>query len=100
MAGHGFGNMVERRDELEGVSIRSVTADAKKLGKGRPSWPTARNRPRARSPARRGGEGAPKRKRNEATVTAEELAEPQRGNERVDGHMIERKRDAHNPEGI
>ena len=33
-------------------------------------------------------------------MTAEELAEPQRGNERVDGHMIERKRDAHNPEGI
>ena len=46
------------------------------------------------------GEGAPKRKRNEGTVTAEELAEPQRGNERADGHMIERKRDAHNPEGI
>ena len=39
------------------------------------------------------GEGAPKRKRNEATVTAEELDEPQRGNERVDGHMIERKRE-------
>jgi len=43
------------------------------------------------------GEGAPKRKRNEGTVTAEELAEPQRG---ADSHMIERKRDAHNPEGI
>ena len=46
------------------------------------------------------GEGAPKRKRNEGTVTAEDLAEPQRGNERADSHMIERKRDAHNPEGI
>ena len=33
-------------------------------------------------------------------MTAEERAEPERGNERADGHMIERKRDAHNPEGI
>jgi hypothetical protein len=46
------------------------------------------------------GEGAPKRTRNEGPVSAEELAEPERGNERVDGHMIERKRDAHNPDGI
>ena len=46
------------------------------------------------------GEGAPKRTRNEGPVSAEELAEPERGNERIDGHMIERKRDAHNPEGI
>ena len=46
------------------------------------------------------GEGAPKRKRNEATETAEERAEPERGNERVDGRIIERERDAHNPEGI
>jgi hypothetical protein len=46
------------------------------------------------------GEGAPKRKRNEGPVTAEERAEPERGDERVDGHMIERQRDAHNPEGI
>ena len=46
------------------------------------------------------GEGAPKRKRNEGTETAEERAEPERGNERVDGRMIERERDAHNPEGI
>lgn len=46
------------------------------------------------------GEGAPKRTRNEGPVSAEELAEPERGNERTDGHMIERKRDAHNPEGI
>jgi hypothetical protein len=46
------------------------------------------------------GEGAPKRKRNEGARTAEELAEPERGNERGDAHLIERKRDAHNPEGI
>jgi hypothetical protein len=91
--------MVERRDELEGVSIRSVTADAKKLGK---ETVMADRKDPPKSPLAREtrGEGAPKRKRNEATVTAEELAEPQRGNERVDGHMIERKRDAHNPEGI
>jgi hypothetical protein len=53
--------------------------------------------PRARETK---GEGAPKRKRNESTVTAEERAEPERGNERVDGRIIERERDAHNPEGI
>jgi hypothetical protein len=46
------------------------------------------------------GEGAPRRKRNEGTVTAEERAEPERGNERTDGRLIERERDAHNPEGI
>ena len=46
------------------------------------------------------GEGAPQRRRNEGPETAEELAEPERGNERGDGHMIERKRDAHNPDGI
>jgi hypothetical protein len=46
------------------------------------------------------GEGAPKRKRNEGTVAAEERAEPERGNERTDGRLIERERDAHNPEGI
>ena len=46
------------------------------------------------------GEGAPKRKRNEGTVTAEERAEPERGNERTDGRLIEREQDAHNPEGI
>ena len=46
------------------------------------------------------GEGAAKRKRNESTVTAEERAEPQRGNERTDGRMIERERDAHNPDGV
>ncbi len=33
-------------------------------------------------------------------MTAEERAEPERGNERTDGRMIERERDAHNPEGI
>jgi hypothetical protein len=53
--------------------------------------------PRARETK---GEGAPKRKRNESTVTAEERAEPERGNERVDGRLIEREQDAHNPEGI
>jgi hypothetical protein len=46
------------------------------------------------------GEGAAKRKRNEGSVTAEERAEPERGNERADGRIIERERDAHNPEGI
>ena len=46
------------------------------------------------------GEGAAKRKRNEGSVTAEERAEPERGNERTDGRMIERERDAHNPKGI
>jgi hypothetical protein len=46
------------------------------------------------------GEGAANRKRNEGTVTAEERAEPQRGNERTDGRMIERERDAHNPDGV
>jgi hypothetical protein len=46
------------------------------------------------------GEGAPKRKRNEGTVTAEERAEPERGNARADGHIIEREGDARNPEGI
>jgi hypothetical protein len=46
------------------------------------------------------GEGALKRKRNEGTVTAEERAEPERGNERVDGRILERERDAHNPEGL
>jgi hypothetical protein len=46
------------------------------------------------------GEGAQKRRRNEGSVTAEERAEPERGNERSDGRIIERERDAHNPEGI
>jgi hypothetical protein len=46
------------------------------------------------------GEGAAKRQRNKGPVTAEEAAEPQRGNERSNGHMIERKRDAHNPDGL
>jgi hypothetical protein len=46
------------------------------------------------------GEGAPKRKRNEGTVSAEEKAEPERGNERTDGRIIQRERDARNPEGI
>ncbi len=46
------------------------------------------------------GEGAPKRTRNEGTVSAEERAEPQSGDERSDGRLIERERDAHNPEGI
>ena len=55
-----------------------------------------------KSPAAREtkGEGAPKRKRNEGSVTAEERAEPERGNERRDGRIVERDRDAHNPEGI
>ena len=62
---------------------------------------TDRKQP-AKSPTARetSGEGADKRKRNEGTVTAEERAEPERGNERVDARIIERKRDAHNPEGI
>jgi len=46
------------------------------------------------------GEGAPKRRRNGGSMTAEERAEPERGNARTDGRIIERERDAHNPEGI
>ena len=46
------------------------------------------------------GEGVPKRKRNESSVSAEERGEPDRSAERVDGRLIERERDAHNPEGI
>ena len=56
-----------------------------------------RKRPAARETK---GEGVPKRKRNEGSVSAEERAEPNRGDERVDGRLIERERDAHNPEGI
>jgi hypothetical protein len=55
-----------------------------------------RKRPAARETK---GEGVPKRKRNESP-DAEERAEPKRGDERVDGRLIERERDAHNPEGI
>jgi hypothetical protein len=43
------------------------------------------------------GEGAPKRKRTEGPLTAEEAAEPRRDNERGDGRLIDRKRDARNP---
>lgn len=46
------------------------------------------------------GEGAPKRNRREGLTNSEEAAEPERGNEPVDARLIERKRDAHNPEGI
>ena len=76
-----------------------MTSDAKEIGK---ETAIANRKEPPKSPLARetGGEGAPKRKRNEATVTAEELAEPERGNERADGHMIERKRDAHNPDGV
>ena len=57
--------------------------------------------PRKRRAARETkGEGVPKRKRNEGSVSPEERAEPKRGDERVDGRLIERERDAHNPEGI
>ena len=56
-----------------------------------------RKRPAARETK---GEGVPKRKRNEGSVSAEERAEPKRGDESVDGRLIERERDAHNPEGI
>jgi hypothetical protein len=33
-------------------------------------------------------------------MTAEERAEPERGKERTDGRVMERERDAHNPDGI
>lgn len=46
------------------------------------------------------GEGAEPRKRREGPASAEELAEPKRGDERADGRLIERRRDAHNPEGL
>jgi hypothetical protein len=46
------------------------------------------------------GEGVPERKRKDATPSAEQRANPQRGNEHSDARMIERKRDARNPEGI
>ena len=47
------------------------------------------------------GEGAVPRKRKEGSATADERAEPKRGDESADGHLIERQRDAHNPgEGL
>jgi hypothetical protein len=85
-------------DELEGVSIRSAASDAKEIAK-ETTMADPKIPPKSPLARETQGEGAPKRKRNEGTVTAEELAEPERGNERADGHMIERKRDAHNPEG-
>lgn len=60
---------------------------------------TARERPKSPVARETKGEGVPKRKRNEGTVTAEERAEPERGNEQTDARLIERERDARNPEG-
>lgn len=54
-------------------------------------------RPTARETS---GEGAAPRTRKEGATNAEERADPKRVNEGVDGHLIERERDAHNPEGI
>lgn len=61
---------------------------------------TPRDPPKRPAARETRGEGAPKRRRNESTVSADERAEPERGNERSDGRLIERERDAHNPEGI
>lgn len=47
-----------------------------------------------------GGEGVPERKRKEGSPSAEQRAEPQRGDEPADPNLIERRRDARNPEGI
>jgi hypothetical protein len=47
------------------------------------------------------GEGVPlQQRRTEGNQRAEELAAPKRGNERADGRLIQRKRDARNPEGV
>jgi hypothetical protein len=46
------------------------------------------------------GEGVPERKRKEGTPSAEQRADPQRGNEVADARLIERRRDARNPDGI
>jgi hypothetical protein len=58
--------------------------------------------PKTRRPTAREteGEGAPPRERKGGSASAEEVAEPARGNEADDAHLIERQRDAHNPEGI
>jgi hypothetical protein len=54
-------------------------------------------RPTARETA---GEGAAPRKRKEGPAGAEEHANPKRGDERDDARLIERRRDARNPEGL
>lgn len=46
------------------------------------------------------GEGAVPRQRKEGGVPADQRAEPKRGEETADGRLIERQRDAHNPEGL
>jgi hypothetical protein len=46
------------------------------------------------------GEGVPERKRKEGAPAADQRAEPQRGEEPADAHLIERRRDARNPQGI
>lgn len=46
------------------------------------------------------GEGAAPRQRKEGPESAEERADPKRGNESVDGRLIDRRRDAHTPEGL
>lgn len=46
------------------------------------------------------GEGAEPRKRKEGLASAEERAEPKRGNEPADGRLIDRRRDARNREGL
>jgi hypothetical protein len=71
-----------------------------------PSWPQLQesdmSEPKPKGPSARetAGEGAPPRTRKEGPASADERAEPQRGDERADGQLIQRKRDAHNPEGI
>jgi hypothetical protein len=52
------------------------------------------------TPARRtGGEGVPKTRRK-GSESAEDRAEPQRGDEPASGRLIDRSRTARNPEGI
>ncbi|MEI9900490.1 MAG: hypothetical protein WDN31_10615 [Hyphomicrobium sp.] len=46
------------------------------------------------------GEGAAPRTRKGGSTSAEDRAEPKRGNESEDAHLIERRRDARTPEGL
>lgn len=46
------------------------------------------------------GEGAARRRRTEGAESAEERADPSRGTEPNDPRLIERRRDAHNPDGL
>lgn len=53
-----------------------------------------------KGPRRTEGEGAPRRQRKGSVPKADEIADPQRGEGTEDGRLIERRRDARNPEGL